>query len=136
MQAFMAEEEGRDAVLGIFRYLSLVVPDLTPEALHRNLCTLAPDVEEIVMTTLAERWMAQGEARGRAEGEARGRAEGELEGARSLLLCQLELKFGSLPDDARVLVESGDAEQVRKWSLRLVAASSLAEVLSVGAGLP
>jgi hypothetical protein len=36
MQALSAAEDGRDAVLAIFRYLSLVVPDLTPDGLHRT----------------------------------------------------------------------------------------------------
>jgi predicted transposase YdaD len=78
----------------------------------------------MVMTTLAERWLAQG--------EARGRAEGELDGIRRLLLSQLELKFGKLPSEAQALLERSNAEQVRKWSLRLLTLDSLAEVFSDG----
>ena len=118
MEALAAAESGREALLTIFRYLTLVVPDLTPDALHQNLRTLTPEVEQIVMTTLAEQWMAQGEARG------------ELNGTRNLLLRQLELKFGNLSKDERQRVDSADAEQICRWSVRILNADSLAAVLA------
>ncbi len=57
----------------IFRYLSLVAQDLTPEALLSSLAAVTPEAKDTFMTTLAELWTAEGEARGRVEGEARGR---------------------------------------------------------------
>lgn len=121
MRAMAAAETGREALMTIFRYLTLVVPDLTPEALHGTLASLAPEVEQIVMTTLAERW--------KAEGEARGRAEGEIEGARGVLLRQLTLKFGALSTDHQERVLRADADTVQRWSLRILTAGSLGELL-------
>jgi Domain of unknown function (DUF4351) len=53
-----------------------------------------------------------------------------LEAARSLLLRQLELRFGTVPARARAKVRAATPSQLECWALRVVTAASLAEVLS------
>lgn len=54
-------ESGREALITIIRYLSLVAEDLTPQALFATLATAAPEAKDAVMTTLAEQWKSEGE---------------------------------------------------------------------------
>lgn len=126
MNALVAAESGREALLTIFRYLSLVVSDETRDSLRRVLSSSAPQVEHVVMTTMAEAWLAEGEARGRAEGEARGRAEG----IRAVLRQLLEVRFGPLGEAEAKRLESAGEEQLARWSLRVLSADSVAAVLA------
>jgi predicted transposase YdaD len=87
---------GQDALTAIFRYLSIVA-DLSADALYTVIETQAPDVKEALMT-LAEQWMAQGEAKGRAEGEAKGRAVA--------VLAVLEARQKVLTAEQRAKVET------------------------------
>jgi predicted transposase/invertase (TIGR01784 family) len=129
-------ETGREALITIFRYLSLVAEDLTPQTLLAALEAAAPEATT-VMTTLAEHWKTEGrlegEALGRLEGEALGRLEGEalgrLEGARLLLLSQLELKFGALSDQERDRVSRASHDELRRWAVTVLTAASITAVL-------
>jgi hypothetical protein len=69
---------------------------------------------DIVMTTTAERWMAEGEARGEAKGEIK------------LLQRQLERKF---PDAPRVDLEGFSQEQLETIGERILTCETLDEVL-------
>jgi predicted transposase/invertase (TIGR01784 family) len=126
--ALLRAESGREALVTIFRYLSLVAEDLTPQTLLATLDSTVPEVNA-VMTTLAEQWKyegrLEGEARGRLEGEARGR----LEGARLLLLAQLETKFGPLAEHERERVGSATNDELARWAAEVLTASSLDDVL-------
>ncbi len=133
LRALALAEGGEEALYTVFRYLSLVVEDLTPQILHAALDSAAPETEQVLMT-LAEQWKAEGEAKGKAEGkaegEAKGKAEGKAEGARRLLLRQLELKFGEVPRAERERVEQADEDQLLLWSERILTAESLSALLS------
>ena len=121
-------------MITIFRYLSLVVDDLTPQTLLAALAPPPTETKETLMTTLAERWKAEGEAKGRVEGEAKGRVEGEakgrVEGARKVLLQLLSLKFGQLSNADRQRIEAASEEQLLDWTARVLSSDSLAVVLS------
>ncbi len=116
MRALAVPEGGQEALLTIFRYLSLVVEDLTPQVLHAALHTAAPETEQVLMT-LAEQWKAEGEAKGKAEG------------ARRVLLRQLELKYGQVPYAERQQVDQADEDQLLLWSERILTAESLSALL-------
>lgn len=64
-----------------------------------------------------------------AKAREEGRREG-VEGIRTLLLRQLELRFGHVPARARAKVRAATQSQLECWALRVVTAASLAEVLS------
>ena len=129
-------ESGHEALITIFRYLSLVAEDLTPQVLLSTPAIATPETKDAVMTTLAEHWKSEGrlegEARGRLEGEARGRLEGEargrLEGARLVLIAQLELKFGSLSASDHDQVTCATDDDISHWATRILTATSIREV--------
>jgi predicted transposase YdaD len=63
--------------------------------------------------------------RGLAEGEAKGKAEGELK----VLQAQMNKRFGELPRWAQERLERATTEQLETWSLKLLDAATLEEVL-------
>ena len=84
-----------------------------------------PEVEELteVASMLQERviqwrdaWVEEGREEGRIAGEA------------AVLLRQLEMKFGPLPEWARDRIAAADAEQLLAWAVRLLSAESLEAV--------
>lgn len=60
------------------------------------------------------------------EGERKGVAAGQ----QRLLLNQLRLKFGALPDAVVGRVESATTEHLDTWAARILTATTLAEVFS------
>ena len=77
------------------------------------------------MTTLAEQWMAEGQAKGVAEGEARG----EARGMRRTLERLLQLKFKAEADEALTArLAAADEAQLTQWTERVLDAQTLAEV--------
>ncbi len=69
---------------------------------------------------------AEGHAEGRREGEAEGRREGEAE----VLLRQLRVRFGALPEDVTARIKAADAETLLRWSERILSASTLDAVFA------
>lgn len=118
IQALSRAEDGGEALLTIFRYLSLVVDELTPQTLFTALAPPPTETKETLMTTLAERWKAEGEAKGR------------VEGARKALLQLVSLKFGQLSNADRQRIEAASEEQLLGWTARVLSSESLAVVLS------
>ena len=108
----------------IVAYLVRVVPEL-PEKGFRGIPREAVRGKEI-MPTLAEKWLAQGEAKG----EARGEAKGELKALRSVLRRQLELKFGELDADHDAQLQAATSEELQRFLERIVSADSVDAVLA------
>jgi len=69
---------------------------------------------------------AEGHAEGRREGHAEGRREGEAE----VLLRQLRVRFGALPEDVTARIKAADAETLLRWSERILSASTLDAVFA------
>jgi len=92
---------------------------------------LLPDEE---MISMVERLLEEDEwllelpylRRIRAEGHAEGRREGEAE----VLLRQLRLRFGALPEDVTARIKAADAETLLRWSERILSASTLDAVFA------
>src|SRR5690606_5798031 len=80
----------RDGLFFVLHYLTRLNEALTEQDLFEALGEAAPEAKEAIMT-LAEQWMAQGEARGVAKGERR------------VLERQLRRKFGADAVDDSVL---------------------------------
>jgi predicted transposase YdaD len=79
-----------------------------------------------MLATRAETWKRQW----LEEGEQKGRLEGRLEGEAALLLRLLERRFGALPDWVRDRIAAADTASLEEWSLRLLDAGSLEDVLA------
>jgi flagellar biosynthesis/type III secretory pathway protein FliH len=93
MAELLHAPNGREALWTLFRYIAAVADDSIAQTLTAALEAAEAEVKDALMT-IAEKWKAEGEAKGRAEGEAKGRAEGKAETLRKLLT----LKFGALPE--------------------------------------
>lgn len=117
---------GAEALLTIFRYLSLVVQDLSPPTMLAALTAAAPETKDTLMPTLAEFWKDEG----RAEGLARGRVEGRVEGERQMLLQLLTSKFGPLDESVRGRIDAASETDLSRWVARVLTAGSVHEVLS------
>lgn len=61
-------------------------------------------------------------------GEERGVQKGSLRGQRGMLEGLLRARFGEVPMDARERLAGADAESLKRWSLRVLTATNLAEV--------
>jgi hypothetical protein len=93
--------------------------------------------EEVAeMTRFAERFMEKGREEGLEQGLERGLEQGLEQGVKKgirqgeaqMLLRQLTLRFGDLPQSAREHVESADPDTLLRWSERILTASTLDEV--------
>ena len=104
--------------------------NLTPDRLEASLRRTRPDRWETLMGTVAEAWIEQG----RAEGIEKGLAEGRAEALERLLLRQLELRFGALPEAVRERVRGASAAELEAWAEAVLTAASLDEVLAAGPG--
>jgi len=120
------------------------------ELLGAAMAPLGPDVrvpEELLevrnmLATRAEQWKQQwlregeqrgeqrGEQIGEQRGEKRGEKRGEQRGKATLLLRQLERRFGVLPASARDRVLAADTVMIEEWGLRVLEAASLEEVFA------
>jgi hypothetical protein len=119
IQALYNTENGAEALLTIFRYLSLVAEDLAPQTLLAALAPRPPEAKDSLMTTLAERWIAEGEAKGR------------VEGVRAMVLQLMSSKFGELSREERDRVEAASEAEMLLWSKRVLCESSLSAVFQV-----
>ena len=55
--------------------------------------------------------------------------EGSQKGRRSLLISQLEAKFGSIPDAVRARIDAAQAADLDRWAVQLLSAESLEDAL-------
>jgi predicted transposase YdaD len=67
----------------------------------------------------------RGERRGRREGERRGRREGRA----TMLLRQMEARFGEVPADLAARIEAADEASLDQWAVRVLTATTPEEVL-------
>ena len=81
------------------------------------------------MTTIAEKWEAEGEARGRAQGKAEGKAEGRAQGKAETLRKLLTLRFGELSEASELRIASASEEELDRWVERVLTADTLNAVI-------
>ena len=55
--------------------------------------------------------------------------EGKQEGQATILLRQLRLKFGGVPDPARRKIECADPQTLLAWSERVLTAAGIEQVI-------
>jgi hypothetical protein len=106
-------DSGLEALLTIFRYLSLVTQDLPRQTLLATLANTSPEIKDPLMTTLAEQWIA----------------EGRVEGIRMTLQRLLTSRFGELPEHVRQRVQTAPEDALSRWTERAFNADSLESAL-------
>ncbi len=81
--------------------------------------------DESTLETLVERW-----ERKHQENAQRAEQKGRQEGEAALLRRQLERRFGPRPDWAADRIAAADTAALEEWSLRVLDAGSLEDVLA------
>ena len=71
----------------------------------------------------------KGEASGFEKGEASGLRKAAVTGEAKLLVRQVEHRFGPLPEPLRIRIEHASLPEIEGWSLRVLDAKSLSDVL-------
>jgi hypothetical protein len=119
-RAVLATPNGQRAILRLFSYLSMVAPSLGPEELAERIQRAIPERNDIV-STLAEKWIE--------EGEKKGIEKGRQEAYRELVRRQIELKFGALDSVTIGRLESADEAALACYIERVLTATSVDGVL-------
>jgi hypothetical protein len=88
---------------------------------------IGSNLVEGIVGKIAERWIEKG----KAVGEAYGKVTGEAQGRSTLILRQLELRFGPLPIHARHAINHASLVGLEAMAERILTAQSLDEVLAV-----
>jgi predicted transposase/invertase (TIGR01784 family) len=74
--------------------------------------------------------LERGREEGRQEGRQEGRREGKQEGLQTMLLRQLELKFGEVDARTRSRVRAAEPRLLVEWAERLLSAERLSDVFA------
>ena len=113
MAELLRAPNGREALWTIFRYISLVADDSVAVTFSQALDAAQPEVKGALMT-LAEKWEAEGKAKGRIE----------------TLQKQLTLKFGRLPEAAVSRLATANEAELDRWIERVLTVDTLDSVLN------
>jgi predicted transposase/invertase (TIGR01784 family) len=118
----------RDVLVSILRYI-LETSEAEPATVRELLARQIGRKEADEMLTTAERLRREGEAKG----EARGLKRGALLGKREALLLVLRQRFGRVPAAITERIDRARGTDLDAWFGRVLAASSLDEVLGPAA---
>ena len=116
-----AAANGREAFWTILRYIAAVADDTVTASLIQAMDAARTGVKDDVMTTLAEKWTAEGEARGRSQAKA------------DILRKQLTLRFGALPETTELRIMNASEAELDRWVERVLSADTLEAVIGVSA---
>ena len=142
LQSLQRAASGRDALMVLFRYVSMVADQLGVQRFQQVVHKVLPEVEDSLMTiaeemrqlglkeglTIAEEARQQGLQRGRQEGLQQGLHQGQ----RVLLLDLLRTKFGSIDEQVVQQLNAADESALRRYAQRILSAATLTEVFSNG----
>ena len=114
----------------------VVLPGLVPG----EVMPLVNDLQEVTAMvaerglTWPERWkqegLQEGMQQGIQQGIQQGMQQGMQEGEARVLLRQLALRFGELPEDVRSRVADADADTLLRWSEQVLTADTIEDVLA------
>lgn len=97
----MRQPSGMEMVVALLRYLGRSAIQLDKQEVARKLVDLLPKEGGVLMQTMAEEWIAEGQEKGRKEGlqegQEKGRKEGRQETLRVTILRILHRRFS--PND-------------------------------------
>ena len=121
--------EVRDFLDAVLNYLVQAAEHLDEDSIDETLKRVLPEFYGkggVSMATIAQNWMAEGEARGMEQG----RTVGFEQHARQTLQRQLAHKFGPLPDHFEQRIEQAGQPELDHWLDQVLDATSLENVFS------
>jgi len=128
----LRDERWRDIAEAVLTYV--VRLDDADDPVAFQAARAASSALETVVTSTAEKLIAQGEAAGLAKGEAAGLAKGEAaglaKGQAEVLRRLLELKFGDLDGETLAKIEAAESEQLLQWAECVLSAKALDDVFA------
>jgi predicted transposase/invertase (TIGR01784 family) len=93
------------------------------------------NITEELMATLAQKWMNEGEARGKAigkeEGKAIGKEQGIIGGQSTLLRKLIKLRFGQIPPYVEARLSEANSEQLERFAENVLTATTAEEVVTL-----
>ncbi|MBK8259680.1 MAG: Rpn family recombination-promoting nuclease/putative transposase [Polyangiaceae bacterium] len=137
--ALLQSRNGIAAMSIVFRYMLSVHEASQTEVLPR-LAKILKMEDKNIMPSIAEHLIAKGKKfgiekgrkegikLGREEGVKQGREEGVEQGHRTLLLRQLQLKFGTVDAPRLARIERASRTDLETWAERILTANTLSEV--------
>jgi hypothetical protein len=134
MRILLASEHGRFWLFRLLSYTWSVNPYYDRATLLGHLTpVLGPELQQTMLTfdeLLGKESYDRGYDHGFDRGIDRGLDMGEVRGERKILLRQLVRRFGTLPESVKARVDSAGAEDLERWSDRLLDATSLDAVFA------
>ncbi|MBF0185953.1 MAG: DUF4351 domain-containing protein [Magnetococcales bacterium] len=116
----------RQKVIDLFRFIDWVLhlPREADERLMAEIVALEEDKKMPYISSVERIGEERGVLRGIQIGEQRGKQEGEA----SVLLRQVQRRFGQVSDDLKAMVISADLSQLEAWTDRILDAKTLDDV--------
>ena len=108
---------GMAALVRLWRYVLLVGEKFGGRDLMGRLAAAMDEKEKEAIVTAGEELVEEG------------RNEGRKEGLQKMLLKQLRVRFGAVPEAAVARVNAAEPAELELWVERVITAPSLAEVL-------
>ena len=131
-KAHLHDKDAAELVFDAFLRFDDLDPDERGEYTDRLWAWLTPVLKEQVQQMLRDHFpypQSDFAKEHYGKGLKEGLKEGRLLGEANLVLRQLERRFGALPDSVEARVRSADDSALERWSLQILDASSLEEVL-------
>jgi hypothetical protein len=132
LRALQADDDGVRGLESVLWYLVQVANVPYADLKKFFALEVGPIAKEVLMSTLSQytkEVRKKTRAKALAEGHAKGHAEGLAEGQARILLEQLTVRFGPLPESVERRVRRAHAAERERWARRLLRARTLGEVL-------
>jgi predicted transposase YdaD len=111
-------------ILAGLRHLGAIIEEET-----KTMPILDDIMDHDLLGPALRRGMQQGLEQGLEQGLQQGRAQGRMEGEQTVVMRQIEKRFGSVPAWARQRLEAMSAGEIEETALRLLDAQSLESLL-------
>jgi len=126
-------ESGRDALMVLFRYVSMVADQLGLQRFQQVVHKVLPEAEDSLMTIAEEMrqlGLEQGLHQGMQQGRQEGLQQGLHQGQRALLIELLRTKFGSVDEQVSQRLDEADESALKRFAQRILTAATVSEVFS------
>jgi hypothetical protein len=123
LRSLQRVDSGRDALMVLFRYVSMVADQLGLQRFQQIVHQVLPEAQDSLMTIAEEM---------RQLGLKQGLQQGLHQGQRMLLLELLRTKFGTVEEQVIQRLEAADESELKRFAQRILTAGTVSEVFSSG----